>query len=150
MAEETKNTTETKETPRTTVSIKDIIARKKAQVQEKTATVYVPSLNGEIVIKTPSKDDLRQYDHAMVYEYSNKEDNEVLQKELERLVLRNVVEPNLKDPELIEAMGCKTKPDTIVQEVFDSAEIPQIAAYILKLAGRDDQKPVRLVDELKN
>ncbi|GED17362.1 hypothetical protein [Aneurinibacillus migulanus] len=141
---------ETKETARAIVSIKDIIAKKKAQVQEKTATVYVPSLDGEITVKTPSSDDLQEYDQVIVYQFSRTRDPEVLQKVTEKLVLRNVVEPNLKDPELIEAMGCKTNPPAIVQEVFTPAEVVDIAAIMMKLAGRKRGEAVRLVDEIKN
>jgi hypothetical protein len=158
MEEQNKNIEETKATEATQepkaepkkVSIRDIIAKKRGPLEEKTATVYVPSLDGEIVIKTPSRDDLRQYDHTMVYEYGKTEDEQILQQAFERLVLRNVVEPNLKDSELIEAMGCKTRPSDIVKEVFDTPEIPQIALCILKLAGRNSTKPVRLVAEIKN
>jgi hypothetical protein len=132
------------------LSIQDIIAKKKSVAEDKTATIYVPSLDGEIVIKTPSKDDLREYDHAFAYEYATTQDNAFLQKASEKLVLRNVVEPNLKDPALIEAMGCKKNPERIVQEVFETIEIPQIADCILKLAGRDQPKPIRLVDDIKN
>ncbi|AMA72930.1 hypothetical protein P4S93_09735 [Aneurinibacillus thermoaerophilus] len=133
-----------------TVKIQDIIAKKQGTLQEKTATVYVPSLDGEIVIKTPSRDDLQEYDEVLVYQFSRTRDPEVLKKITEKIVLRNVVEPNLKDPELIEAVGCKTKPDAVVQELFDPSEVVEICAIMMNLAGRKRGESVRLVDEIKN
>ncbi|MFE4201125.1 hypothetical protein [Aneurinibacillus aneurinilyticus] len=151
MADETKNTEETKvEHKKAVVSLRDIIAKKKEALQEKTATIYVPSLDGEIIVKTPSPDDIQEYDEVIVYQFSRTRDSETLKNITEKLVLRNVVEPNLKDPELIAALGCKTKPSAIVQEVFTPAEVVDIAAIIMKLAGRKRGEAVRLVDELKN
>ncbi len=151
MAEETKNTEETKvEQKKAVVSLQDIIAKKKEAPQEKTATIYVPSLDGEIIVKTPSPDDLQEYDQVIVYQFSRTRDPEILQNITEKLVLRNVVEPNLKAPELIEAMGCKTNPPAVVQKIFTPAEVVDIAAIMMKLAGRKRGEAVRLVDELKN
>ncbi|GED13979.1 hypothetical protein [Aneurinibacillus migulanus] len=132
------------------VNIQDVIAKRKAKVEEKIATVYIPSLEGEIKIKAPSREDLREYDHALVYERTKENDSEVLQKATEKIILRNVVEPNLKDKDLIEALGCKKNPSAVVQEFFEVVEIPQVALFILNLAGRDNAAPVRLVDDLKN
>lgn len=132
------------------VNIQDVIAKRKAKNVEKTATVFVPSLDGEIKIKSPSDDDMREYDHALYYEFAPTQDNEIMKKATSKLILRNVVEPNLKDKDLIESMGCKKNPEGIVDAVFSVGEIMQIASFILKLGGKGDPKAVRLVDELKN
>lgn len=132
------------------LTLQDIIAKKQEVQEIKTATVEVPSLGGEITIQSANKDDLRRYDEFMAYEYPKTHEPRELVKAMSKLILNNVVEPNLKDPALIEALGCKKNPEGVVDEMFDLNEIGQIAVFILELSGRKDANAVRLVDEIKN
>lgn len=134
------------------LTIQDIIAKKKGESskERKTATVFVPSYNGEITVIEPSKDDLDRYDESLVYDYANTQNKEALKDALITLIYNCVSEPNLKDSDLQKALDVSAMhPKQIVNEVFNAIEIPQIGGVLLQLAGRNHEEAVRLVDDLK-
>lgn len=120
------------------VTLAQLIERKeqmlKSKKQSKKASIYVKSLDGEIVIKAPSK--------TLAAESAEME-----QDGDTHLVYECVVEPNLKDKELQTAFEC-TYPEEIVEKLFDVGEISPIAMECMKLAGYLDS--VKLVEEIKN
>nr|WP_285842874.1 hypothetical protein [Metabacillus litoralis] len=63
------------------------------------------------------------------------------------MVYNIVVEPNLKDPNLQKEFGC-VEPDDIVEKLFESGEISNIAQIGMELAGY--KSGVKKVNDLKN
>jgi hypothetical protein len=118
------------------VKLSDLIAKaeeKKAHRKER-KDIYVKSLGGLITIEKPDRalcldvlDMGKDGDSYLVYEC--------------------VVDPNLKDPALIQAYGC-VQPIEVVEKIFEPGEIAQIAKIAVELAGYGDS--VKLVDDLKN
>lgn len=107
----------------------------------KRQTLFIASLDGEIVIQQPQKSvalealamaqDIEREDQADPY-----------------LVYNCVIEPNLKDPTLQQEYGC-VEPMDIVEMIFDPGEVATIGGFALKLAGYGNG--VKAVDnEIKN
>lgn len=59
-----------------------------------------------------------------------------------------MVEPNLKDPELLKEFGCIDSPLDIVEKIFSAGEIYNIALAIMKFTGYTSQYDT--IEELKN
>jgi len=124
-------------TKNTKITLQELIRRKEQMLeskkQPKTANLYIKSLGGTITIESPSgalARDAQEMDNGDAY-----------------MVYSCVTEPCLKSKELQEAFGC-VDPMEIVDKIFDTGEIPQIALECLKLAGYVDG--VKLVDDIKN
>ncbi|HZG81489.1 MAG TPA: hypothetical protein VEZ13_12040 [Brevibacillus sp.] len=116
---------------------KSKLKNKKAKRQ----TLFIASLDGEIVIQEPEKSvALEALEMAQDSERENKADP--------YLVYHCVVEPNLKDPTLQQEFGC-SEPFDIVDMIFQPGEVAAIGGFALKLAGF--ATGVKAVDdEIKN
>ncbi|QEK11696.1 hypothetical protein FQB35_04580 [Crassaminicella thermophila] len=130
------DTKQTKETPKK-VTLKELIARKHEIEDQKNAKkdLYIKSLDGVITVEKPSRElciDAMDMGAADGDKY---------------LVYSCVIEPNLKDTELQKAYGC-AEPMDIVEKIFESGEITQIAKACVFLAGYGDS--VKMVDDIKN
>lgn len=114
---------------------KDEISEKKQQTFE----VFIPSLEGHVTIKKPSR--------GMISTAT-----EMAQKGQEYesdmfIVYHSVIDPKLKDKELLKAFDVNpNKGYEVVEKLFSSLEVGQLAQQIVN-AG---EGKVRLVDELKN
>ena len=108
--------------------------RLEAKKSPKKARIYVKSLDGEIIIKAPTK--------SLATEAAEMENDGDA-----HLVYECVAEPDLHSKELQDAYGC-TYPEEIVEKLFDAGEITPIAMECMKLAGYVDS--VKLVEEVKN
>ncbi|WP_144940118.1 phage tail assembly chaperone [Paenibacillus sp. 32O-W] len=125
------------------MTVKDLLAKKDQLKQKKarTQTLYVESLDAEIVIQEPSRSVALEA-LSMVHDDEKSEMADI------HVVYNCVIEPNLKEPELQKAFGC-AEPTDIVSMVFRAGEISSISGHALQLAGYS--KGVRAIDkELKN
>lgn len=118
------------------LKLSDLIAladRKKSRQREQ-KHLYVKSLDGIITVEKP--------DRALCVDALDMEDGDAY------LVLECVVEPNLKEPQLLQAYGC-VEPLEVVEKIFDPGEISLISQELVKMAGYGDDI-VKVVDDLKN
>ena len=107
----------------------------------KRQTLYVASLEGEIVIQEPEKS-------VALEALKMTQDSEKEDQADPYLVYHCVIEPNLKDPTLQQEYGC-VEPFDIVDMIFDPGEVQSIGGFALKLAGY--ATGVKAVDdEIKN
>jgi len=124
-------------TKQTKITLSELMARKEQMLEgkktKKTQELYVASLDGTITIETPDK--------ALVADAVDMENGDIY------IAYQCVKEPNLKDASLQKEFGC-VEPMEIVEMIFDTGEIPQIAQQIMKLAGYGDS--VKAVEEIKN
>ena len=121
----------------TKITLQELIRRKEQMLESKkkpkTAELYVKSLDGTITIESPTAAlarDAQEMDNGDAY-----------------MVYSCVVEPCLKSKEL-QTEFCCVDPMEIVEKVFETGEIPQIAVECLKLAGYVDG--VKVVNDIKN
>ena len=121
----------------TKITLQELIRRKEQMLESKkkpkTAELYIKSLDGTITIESPTSAlarDAQEMDNGDAY-----------------MVYSCVVEPCLKSKELQTEFGC-VDPMEIVEKIFDTGEIPQIAVECLKLAGYVDG--VKVVNDIKN
>lgn len=108
--------------------------------KEITEEAYVERLDSTVLIRKPEKSLCSE-----VFEMSRDQsdtDADIF------MVYNTVVEPNLKDPELQKAFGCK-EPTEIVEKIFEPGEIAQLSSFALELAGYKSGI-VKLVKDLKN
>ena len=111
----------------TKITLQELIRRKEQMLEAKripkTANLYIKSLGGTITIESPTAalaKDAQEMDNGDAY-----------------MVYSCVTEPCLKSRELQDAFGC-IEPMEIVDKIFETGEIPQIAIECLKLAGYID------------
>jgi hypothetical protein len=117
------------------VSIKDLIAKKETLTQRKKQKYDIETSAGVLTVKMPTRShvaDLLRLDDSDAH-----------------LIIGYVVEPNLRDPQLLEAYGC-LEPTDIVEKIFDPGEIPAIGRKIMELAGYGKNIRAELHDEVKN
>ena len=121
----------------TKITLEELIRRKEqmleAKKKPKTASLYIKSLDGTITIESPTAAlarDAQEMDNGDTY-----------------MVYSCVTEPCLKSKELQQEFGC-VDPMEIVEKIFETGEIPQIALECLKLAGYVDG--VKAVADVKN
>ena len=62
------------------------------------------------------------------------ETNELEEDNEEYLIINSVVEPDLKDSQLLKAYGC-VEPTDIVRKLFDAGEIVALSRTIMRMAG---------------
>lgn len=125
------------------ISIKKLLENKEKLKNRKAKrqTLYVDSLEGEIVIQQPEKSVALE-----ALEMTQDSEREDLADPY--LVYHCVVEPNLKDPALQQEFGC-VEPMDIVDMIFLPGEVATIGGFAMKLAGYG--KGVKAVDdEIKN
>jgi len=101
--------------------------------QPKTTSLEVKSLGGSITIQAPTA--------SMAKDAQEMKDGD------NYIVYQCVTEPNLKDSKLQAEFGCD-EPLSIVEQLFEPGEIPQIAVECLKLAGYIEG--IKVVNEIKN
>lgn len=120
------------------LTIQDLLKQKEDLKTKKNQTreLYVPSLDGTIIVKMPTRD---QCVTAMSMDTSN---GDVF------VVYECVVSPNLKDKELQKEFGC-AEPTDIVTELFQPGEITSIATELVDMAGYKNGVK-RVADEIKN
>ena len=121
----------------TKITLQELIRRKEQMLESKrkpkTANLYIRSLDGTITIESPTA--------AMAREAQEMENGDAY------MVYSCVTEPYLKSKELQQEFEC-VDPMEIVEKVFETGEIPQIAVECLKLAGYVDG--VKVVNDIKN
>ncbi|UED78052.1 hypothetical protein [Brevibacillus sp. DP1.3A] len=125
------------------ITIADLIAQKERikKRKAKTMTLYVESLDGEIIVQEPEKS-ISVEALTMVQDDTRSEMADTF------LAYHCVIEPNLKDVSLQQAYGC-AEPTDIVNMIFRQGEISAIGGHALQLAGY--ATGVRKVEtELKN
>lgn len=118
------------------LKLSDLIAladRKKSRQREQ-KHLYVKSLDGIITVEKP--------DRALCVDALDMDDGDAY------LVLECVVEPKLKESELLQAYGC-VEPLEVVEKIFEPGEISLISQELVKMAGYGDDI-VKVVDDLKN
>lgn len=98
------------------------------QTGEKTTNLLIKRLGGEITIKSLEPKKLEQFIKEAQAGKSALEVNK-------KIIYTSVVEPNLKDKELIKEYGCKANPYDIVEKIFTITEINIIADKIAGLNG---------------
>lgn len=121
------------------LTLADIIS-KKEQIQDskkKLGEIYVPSLEGYIVVEKPDRELM-----ADAHEYENGMDSNV------HLVSNCIVEPNIKDKETMSELGVHT-PKELLQTILSDGEIGTIAEKLMDLAGYTNNG-IEMVKDLKN
>lgn len=123
------------------VTIQSLI-EKKDEIEEnkkKNFEFFIPSLDGHVTIKKPGR--------GLITTASKMaQDGQEYESDL-YLVYHSVVDPKLKDKELLNAYSVNVnKGYDVVEKLFTPREIGQLAQQIMN-AG---EGKVRLVDEVKN
>ncbi|WP_455793560.1 phage tail assembly chaperone [Clostridium butyricum] len=110
----------------------------------KTTQLTIKRLGGEITIQSLKSDKLDQIlDEAS----SGKSSFEINKK----AIYMSVIDPNLKDNELLKGYGCKSNPYEIVEKIFTRTEIGIVADKIAELNGIGEVKKLDdFVVEIKN
>lgn len=125
------------------LTIQELMAQKETLKKKKhrTETLYIESLDAEIVIQEPSR--------ALALEAIEMASDDTRSDKADAHVVYNcVIEPNLKDASLQKEFGC-VEPTDIVDMIFRPGEIAAISGHALQLSGYG--KGVTKVDkELKN
>lgn len=67
----------------------------------------------------------------------------------EMIIYESVVEPDLKNKELQDALGCSS-PDDIVRILFKPGEVAALSQEIVKLSGYGGNSVRKVRDDLKN
>lgn len=121
------------------LTIKELMKRK-AELKEKkskkqTQTLYIKSLDANIVIEKPDKSTI-----ANALSMDNGD---------EFLTYEVVVSPKLKSKELHAEFEVTYEPTKIVDILFEQGEITSIAQQALTMAGYGNTS-VKVVDDLKN
>ncbi|MCM3411461.1 phage tail assembly chaperone [Metabacillus litoralis] len=124
------------------LTLTDLIKNKeKYQVKsDTTEELFVERLGATITIRKPERSLCLE-----AFEMVN--DDAQAAKADPFMVYNIVVEPNLKDPNLQKEFGC-VEPDDIVEKLFESGEISNIAQIGMELAGY--KSGVKKVNDLKN
>lgn len=119
------------------LTLKDLMAKQEqlANKKKKSLNLFVKSLDGVITIEQP--------DTVTIIDASKIDEGFESDK---YLVYNCIVEPNLKDKDLLKAYGC-VEPTEILK-IFDDGEISSIARECMNLAGYNSS--VRVVEEIKN
>ncbi|EGT4532630.1 phage portal protein [Clostridioides difficile] len=120
------------------ITIEDILRRKEyfAKKSEETKQLYIPSLGGNIEIAKP--------DRELCIDVTEMENSSESDK---YFVYEIVKKPNLKNEKLHTEFGCKDNPLDIVDVLFETGEIADIAKIAASFAGFG---VVEEVEDLKN
>ena len=103
------------------ISIADLIAKKEDIRKAKKAKYDIKTSIGTLTVKKPTA--------SLVAETNELEDGNE-----EYLIINSVVEPDLKEPQLLKAYGC-IEPTDIVCKLFDAGEIMALSRTIMSTAG---------------
>jgi hypothetical protein len=125
------------------LTIAQLLERKESLKQrtQRKQTLYVESLDAEIVIQEPSRS-LAIEGLEMTQDAATSEQADL------HLVYHCVIEPNLKDAELQKAYCC-AEPTDIVAALFLPGEIGAISGFALQLAGYGGKGVTKVDAELK-
>ncbi len=120
-----------------TLTINDVIKRKEQIKKKRNAKkrLYVESLDGEIVVTTPSRELCLESIDMDGYEGDK------------YIVYNSIVEPNICDDSLHKAYEVN-EPLDIVDAIFEPGEISSIALELLNMSGYNSH--IRVVEEIKN
>ena len=118
------------------ISVKELIAKKEELAAKKTEPVNFVTSIGTVTVKKPTK--------SMVAEALERGDDGDAY-----LIINQVVEPNLKDPELQEAYGC-AEPLDIIGKLFLPGEVVNFARAIMRTSGYGVDIEVEVHKDLKN
>ncbi|WP_251455280.1 phage tail assembly chaperone [Veillonella intestinalis] len=118
------------------INIKELIAKKEELEAKKSIKYDLVTSIGTITVAKPSE--------SLVAEALDLSDGSD-----EYLIINSVVEPNLKDKELLEAFNCAS-PFDIVGKLFDGGEIVAISKAIMKTAGYGTQIEAKVHETVKN
>ncbi|MEX0050326.1 hypothetical protein AB2T85_06720 [Clostridium butyricum] len=108
---------------------------------EKTTDLTIKRLGGEITVKSIDAEKLNSF--------MSQCDGNAYKANI-RIVYSGVIDPSLKDDDLIEKYDCKKDPYEIVKKMFKPIEINLIADKICELSGISAANPQELVAEIKN
>lgn len=103
------------------ISIADLIAKKEDIEKAKKAKYDIKTSIGTLTVKKPTA--------SLVAETNELEDGNE-----EYLIVNSVVEPDLKDTQLLKAYSC-IEPTDIVRKLFDAGEIMALSRTIMSTAG---------------
>lgn len=119
------------------LTLDDILKRKEFFENRKNEviTLDIETLNCLVKVK---KTDITLYNECMSMDSPEGD---------KRLIYECMVEPNLKNTELIEAFDCFTPLD-IVEKIFDPLEIYSLTSAIIEVAGYNSVSKV--IEETKN
>ena len=106
---------------RMAISIADLIAKKEDIRRAKKAKYDIKTSIGTLTVKKPTA--------SLVAETNELEDGNE-----EYLIINSVVEPDLKEPQLLKAYGC-IEPTDIERKLFDAGEIMALSRTIMSTAG---------------
>lgn len=109
----------------------------------KTTNLEIKRLGGEITIQSMKPQKLEE---ILKEVNSGKSLFEINKK----VIYMSIIDPNLKDNNLLKEYGCKGNPYDIVEKIFSPTEIGIIADKIAVLNGLNDIKEDELVVEIKN
>ncbi|MDU5101141.1 MAG: hypothetical protein E6240_01765 [Clostridium butyricum] len=120
---------------------KDIITK---QTGVKTTTLRIKRLGGDITIQSLEPNKLEQ---ILKEANAGKSTLEINKK----VIYMSVIDPNLKDNELLKTYGCKSNPYNIVEKIFTVTEIGIISDKVAELNGLNEVKNLEeFVEEIKN
>lgn len=119
------------------ITVAELI-EKKQSIQAKNKTRYVLDTSvGEIVAKLPTLSTVSD-----AWDMNTMEANKYL-------ILNCVIEPDLRNKQLLDAYGC-VEPTDIISAIFQVGEISRIATALMKLAGFEGNITSRIHREVKN
>ncbi|ERI06463.1 phage XkdN-like protein [Aneurinibacillus aneurinilyticus] len=133
-------------------TIKDLLQLKKEKEVHslKKSEVFVASIGASVTLQEPSEERAKDYLNEWMYGEASS-DIYALSEQNMRLVYDCVIDPNLRDSELHSAYKVsKLNPFEIVGKLFNAMEIIVLVNKLMGMAGIDSNRPVRLVDDLKN
>lgn len=118
------------------VSVRDLLDKKEVIEKKKEEKFELKTSIGGILVKKPSK--------TLISEALDMDSDSDAY-----LIVESTVEPNLKDRELLTTFDC-LEPTDIVNKLFDSGEIIEIAKKIASLSGYGVEIESVLTKDLKN
>lgn len=136
------------------ISVEELIKNKvkyeKSDDKVITATLAVPSINGNVKLSFTKNDihDFHDTTKNIDPNLPKNEADELYGNAGYNLVYSIVAEPNLRNKELQEAYGCK-EPFEIVKKIFEEGETGDIMEFAFTKAGFKNGKVVE-VEDLKN
>ena len=104
--------------------------------ERKKVKIYVKELNGEIECELLNKEDYLD----LILSKEKDKDLEVIYNSC----------PIFRDDKLIEKLGCKSNPISVVSKVLKDPTIYRLADLILVASGYGEKDLVSLVEETKN
>lgn len=136
------------------ISVEELIKNKvkieKSDDKIITATLAVPSINGNVKLSFTKNDvhDFQDVSSNVDPKLPKDQIDKIHEENGYNLVYTVISEPNLRDKELQDAYGCK-EPFEIVKKIFEEAEMSDIINLVHEKAGFKRGQVVE-VEDLKN